>query len=226
MDAAASFGRIPWVAALAPSLAGRLLAAGRRVELGAGQWVYGEGDPETGLCAILAGSIRLEVTVGAEASVLIGMAQAPGILGRTHRQGGGGRILTARAGPPSIVLQISDAALERIAAGEPALWRAVNTLVYGQLDAAVHLTAQLLILGPRARIAARLRQLAAPDGAVPLSQGDLAELCGLSRKAVNAHLSRFEAAGLLRRGYGEIRILDVEGLGRLARRRRASTGRS
>src|SRR5947207_133084 len=61
--------------------------------------------------------------------------------------------------------------------------------------------------------------LAAGGGpTVRLPQQTLAEMLGLTRKTVNGYLGEFEAAGLIRRGYGEIAILDQAGLRRIAER--------
>lgn len=138
--------------------------------------------------------------------MLIDLARAVTVFGQSHRRGGGPRIVTARAGPASVVMLISDRALERISGGEPDLWRAVSALVYGQLDATVHMLAQLLSLPPRERIVMRLRTLAS-DGLVRANQSDLAELTGLSRKVVNTHLAALERAGRIRRGYAAITLL-------------------
>jgi len=72
----------------------------------------------------------------------------------------------------------------------------------------------LLAFGARGRIAARLLALGA-GGDVVLGQSDLAEMCGLSRKATNAHLAALERAGAIERGYGRIAITDAAALRRL-----------
>lgn len=204
-----------WFASQPEPLQEALAKAGRAVALSAGQWVYGEGDESTGLVIVTDGMLRLEAAAG-ERTILVGVAIAGGTFGQSRRRGGGPRIVTARAGPASRVVTIGDAALERIGAELPELWQAVSELVYGQLDISVHGLAQMLALPPRGRIAARLLQFAGP-GAVPLSQTDLAELCGLSRKSANAHLAALEAAGVIRRGYGSIRIVDDKRLAILTR---------
>ncbi len=204
-----------WFADRSRDLQMAIAAAGRLRPLAAGQWVYGEGDEVTGLVLVLGGMLRLEATVG-ERTVLVGVARAGGSFGQSQRRGGGPRIVTARAGPPSRVVTVSDAALERIGADDPTIWQAVSKLVYGQLDASVHGLAQMLALPPRARIAARL-MVFADDAVAPLGQADLAELCGLSRKATNAHLAALESAGAIRRGYGRIALRDAGTLARLAR---------
>lgn len=204
-----------WFAHLPPPLRAALLRAGRVVRLDAGQWVYGEGDEETGVLLVLEGALRIEASVGAERDVLVNLAPAGSAFGQSRRGGGGPRIATARAAGASTVLLIPDAALQRIADDHPALWRAVSELVYGQLDTMVRLAAQLLALGPRGRIAARLLAFGAA-GEVMLSQSDLAEMCGLSRKATNEHLAALERIGAIERGYGRIAIIDAAVLRRLA----------
>ncbi len=201
-----------WFAQQPRDLRQALAAAARLAMLSPGQWIYGEGDEDTGLVMVTHGMLRLEAAVD-DRTVLVGVARAGAAFGQSRRHGGGPRIVTARAGPASRVAMVSDAALGRIAATLPHLWQAVSTLVYAQLDASVHGLAQMLALPPRARIAARLR-LFADDGVVPLSQSDLAEWCGLSRKAVNAHLGALEALGAIERGYGVIRLRDVARLTR------------
>lgn len=198
--------RSRWFARQPPALRTALAAAGREVRLAPGQWVYGEGDDATGIVAVLSGMLRLEASAGSR-TVLIGTAPAGAVFGQSARRGGGPRIVTARAGPASRVLTIGDAALERIGAEHPEVWRAVSELVYGQLDASVHGLALTLALPPRARIAARLLVLD-EDGVARISQADLAELCGLSRKSANAHLAALEIAGAIRRGYATIMLLD------------------
>lgn len=214
MDVEALALRGIWFAHLPASLRAALLRAGRIVRLGAGQWVYGEGDEETGVVLVLDGALRIEASLGSERDVLVNLAPAGSAFGQSRRGGGGPRIATARAARRATVLLIADSALERIAADHPLLWRAVSELVYGQLDAMVHLAAQLIGLPPRGRIAARLLALGGA-GAAAVSQADLAEMCGLSRKATNAHLAALERGGAIARGYGRITIVAPAILRRL-----------
>jgi CRP-like cAMP-binding protein len=216
MDVENAMSRSAWFARQPAGLRAALLAAGRVVRLAPGQWVYSEGDSDTGLVAVLDGALRLEASVGPDRTMLIELAQPPAVLGQSRRRGGGPRIVTARAGPASTVWLVGDGALARIGDGDPALWRAVSELLYGQLDASIHLAAQMIALPPRARIAARLAMLARGER-VPVSQADLAELCGLSRKATHAHLAALEAAGTIARGYRGITIRDLDRLERAAR---------
>lgn len=197
-----------WLAQLPPALAAAVLSAGRTIALSPGQWVYGEGDDDTGLVIVLAGTLRLEAAVGDTRTVLVGLAPAGVAFGQSRRRGGGPRIVTARAAGAARVLAVGDHALERLGTAFPEIWRVVSEVVYAQLDASVHTVALLLALPPRARIAARLLTLA-QDGAVRVIQSDLADLCGLSRKTASGHLSALAAAGAIDLGYGVIAVRDA-----------------
>ena len=211
-----ALARNRWFARQAAPLQQQLAVAGRIVTLRRGQWVYSQGDEGTGLCAVIDGTLRLEVALGNDRDVLIGLASAPAILGQVRQIGGGPRILSVRANSASRVLMIADDALDRVAAHEPALWRAINELVYAQLDQMTRLAAHLLVQTPRGRVAMRLLQFAEGDR-VPVNQADLAEMTALSRKTVNAHLAALEGTGVITRGYRAITLIDRPALERIAR---------
>jgi CRP/FNR family cyclic AMP-dependent transcriptional regulator len=123
---------------------------------------------------------------------------------------------------PSVVLLVPDRALGRIAAEQPDLWQMVAALVYLQLRGALQIAAEAVALPPRQRLASRLAMLArgaelrGEEPVLRLSQQALAEMIGLTRKTVNGYLAGFEAAGLVRLGYGVIMITDTAGLRRVA----------
>jgi CRP-like cAMP-binding protein len=74
------------------------------------------------------------------------------------------------------------------------------------------------MLGPDARLARELAGLFNPTlypgggNTLPVSQEELANLVGLPRQRANQALRRLEAAGLVRVGYRDVTILDLEGL--------------
>jgi len=194
-----------------------IVREGRVVSLDAGQTAYLEGDAHTGLWIVLEGSMRLSMSAGQDRSALFATAQPGALFGRSRVGGADARIVTAVAGEPSRALQLSDRAMERIAADQPLMWRALADALHNQLDGVIAALGQMLLLRAPARIAARLLALAQPDPEggpplVPLSQTDLAEMCGLSRKTVNGHLDRLDRAGLIERCYATIFIHDVAGL--------------
>jgi len=207
---------IPWFAGQPPALRSALLAAGRLSRRGAGEWVHGEGDEETGVLAVVDGGLKLYSQASGGREALFGLLPAGTVIGQSAAFGGGPRIVTAIAARPSQIFTLSDRALRQVAAAQPELWQALSALVYGQLRNMTQGLAELLALKPRERMIARLLQFAAMTGGVAeVSQADLAEMIGVTRKAVNGWLGALEAEGRLRVGYGEVEVLDRPGLERM-----------
>ena len=206
-----------WYAALPTSLKSALADHARILDVARGQWVYGEGDAPGGLYAVLAGSVDLMMGTIADDDVLIDVAQA----GRVFSQASGPRLITALANADSQLLHIPDHALRQIARHQPDMWRNFTALLYEQLAAALQMAANMIHLPPKARIAARLLFLAGPgarDGfVVDITQSQLAELTGLSRKPVNGHLADFARRGVVEPGYAGLTLRDLAALRRIAR---------
>ena len=211
--------RAGWLAGHSPALVAAFVEQGAIVRLDAGQWAQAEGDDETGLLLVIEGAVQLYCQAPGDREVLVGHAGPGATLGQTLRFGGGPRLTTAVCVEPSVLLKVSDAALSRIGARHPEVWRAVATLVYLQLRGALMMAAEAVALPPRQRLAGRLAMLIrAMDGprTLRLSQHALGELVGLTRKTVNLYLAELQDQGLVRLSYGEIEVLDLEGLRRVA----------
>ncbi|MDP1631926.1 MAG: Crp/Fnr family transcriptional regulator [Caulobacter sp.] len=206
---------IPWFAALTPELRAALLRLGRLTRRGTGEWLHGEGDEVAGLLAVVSGGLKVYSQAPGGREALIGLLPPRAVIGQSAAFGGGPRLVTAVAARPSMMFTLSDRALRQAAADHPGLWEALSALVYGQLRVATQGLAELTALRPRERLISRLLQLAGPDGAVAISQSDLAELIGVTRKAVNGWLGDLATAGLVARGYGVVRVLDGKRLERL-----------
>ena len=215
MELVSELDRCAWYRRQGEELRAEIRQQGRTLNLAAGQTAYLEGDASTGLWIVLDGMLRLELAVGHDRVALVGLAPAGAVFGRSRTGGAGSRIVSARAAQPTRALQLSDAAIARIADRDGRIWRALSEAVQSQLDATLVSLAQQLCLPPVGRIAARLLVLA-QGGVAALTQGDLAELTGLSRKVVNGHLGELEDASIIRRSYGRIAVLDSNRLAHLA----------
>ncbi|MBI5940191.1 MAG: Crp/Fnr family transcriptional regulator [Caulobacterales bacterium] len=206
---------IPWFARQPADRRDALLRAGRLSRRQTGEWMHGEGDEETGVLAVVDGALKVYGQAPGGREALIGLLPAGTVIGQSAAFGGGPRIVTAITASPSLIFTLSDSALRRVAAVHPGLWEALSALVYGQLRLNAQTVAEFVALRPRERLISRLLQMSAQAGGeISVSQADLAEMIGVTRKAVNGWLGELEATGLVRRGYGVISVLDA---GRLER---------
>jgi CRP-like cAMP-binding protein len=192
-----------------------LLSVGRVRRVANERWVYGAGDEDTGLCAVIEGALRIEVAVGRRRVVLVNVLTPGIVIGQSRRMGGGPRIVTARAAGDTTIWMVSDLDLHRVSERCPEAWSAVAELLYRQLADAMQQRGDLLALPARERILVRLRKLA-PGGpgewaSIQATQGDVAEMTGMSRKTASAHLLALEAAGLVRLSYRRIDVRRAPG---------------
>ena len=200
-----------WLRDYPAALAEELLAHGRLIHLGTGQWAQTQGDDRGGLFIVIDGLFHSYCTAPGDRQVMIGLSRPGSVLGHATKFSGGPRLVTAISVRPSTLLEISEAALEQIAENRPEIWRAIADFAYTNMRRTLHMLAELMALPPRQRIAARLLASASPSERgliVSLSQQTFAEMIGVSRKTVNLHLTAFERAGLIRLGYGWIELTD------------------
>jgi CRP/FNR family transcriptional regulator, cyclic AMP receptor protein len=204
-----------WLRDYCPELAEELLTHGRLIHLDTGQWAQAQGDDRSGLFVVIDGLFHSFCTAPGDRQVMIGPSGPGSVLGHATRFSGGPRLVTAISVEPSMLLEISENALERIAERRPEIWRAIADFAYANMRRTLHMLAELMALPPRQRIASRLLASAVPSEngkVVRLSQQALGEMIGVTRKTVNLHLAEFERAGLIRLGYGRIELTDCEGL--------------
>lgn len=107
-------------------------------------------------------------------------------------------------------------------AAQPALALGMLSALARQVVSKETLAADLVWLDLKGRLAKRLLQLATPAGGEappvvpPITQADLASLCGVTRESISKTLASFGRRGLVRRdGHGYV-LLDMATLERLA----------
>lgn len=222
--ALATLRQVGWLRRYPAALAERLLVEGRLVYRAAGEWAQAEGDDRGGLLVVIEGLLHSYCAAPGDREVMIGLVGPGAVLGHATRFSGGPRLVTAVCVEPSVLLDLTEAALDRVAAACPELWRAIADFTYANMRSVLQMAADLLVLPPRQRIAARLlaaargqaEDTAAGTPVVSLTQELLGELTGLTRKTVNAHLAVLEREGLVALSYGRIALRDPAALEALA----------
>lgn len=209
--------RAEWLKDYPPQIAENLVSEGQLVNLDIGEWAQAEGDDRSGLFIVIDGLLHSYYAPMGDRVIMVGFAEPGSVIGHATRYSGGPRHVTAVCAEPSTILEVSESALDRIAAESPEIWRAIASFAYNSMRNALRLAAEVISLKPRERIAARLLTIPksyTEDGSpiIKVSQEMLGEMIGVTRKTINQHLSAFERGGLIRVGYGQIELIDLSGL--------------
>jgi len=197
-------------------------AGARRRRYRRGECIFREGDPETGLCVVEWGWVKVRLASPWGKERILGFVGAGGVLGEAS-------VLDGRSWPADVVAQQDSAVvfLAREVLGEllrhhPGAALRLLDLVDRRLRAAnlqLRDDACLGVQGRLARALLDLRQdnLPEADGhasRLRLRQADLAQWVGATRESVNRWLGRFERGGAIRRSKDHITVLDRERLRR------------
>ncbi len=206
---------------LDPEALQRLAEVSVTRQLDRGQALFRQGDPGESLYVVVEGLLKVAVASGDGQEMLIATLRPPEVFGELSLLDEGPRSASAVATEPTTVLALGRADLLDVLHRYPA---PVNELLKSMGTVIRRLTEQasdLVFLDLSGRTAKLLLQLAeregspAEDGTVlelSLSQGDLAEMVGVSRQSLNQTLHRFADRGWLRLDGGTIVLLDVQAL--------------
>ena len=214
----------PWFSRQPEPLRTALVTEAQEAHVGAGHWIYDAGESASGLYGALSGSIAMHIGLENEEPTLISIIGPGRFFGYTGRFLGGRRVATAVAREPSTLLYLPERSLEAIAQKQPDIWVRLAELSSFHVVAGFRLA--VANTRPAAqRLAIHLHLLAAqfsPSTLLPITQDELSEMTGLSRKTVNRVLADFERDGILTTGY---RSLDIKAPSRLVTIQRGKSDR-
>ncbi len=213
-----------WFAGLPEALQHGLLDAAVVRALVPGERLFSRGDPPDGLYAAVDGSIRVTGVTDTGKEILLALVEPPGWFGEISVFDGSPRTHDATAQSAATVLRVPPVALEALLDAQPRAWRDLGLLLAAKLRLTFAALEDAVGLPLAVRLARRLLVTAGAHGEwsdrsrriVELRQEQLATMLGSSRQTVNTVLKDYEARGLLRVAYGQIEILDLEGLRRAA----------
>ncbi|WP_426133485.1 Crp/Fnr family transcriptional regulator [Pseudomonas sp. PWP3-1b2] len=196
-----------------------LLAHARPRQLTAGQYLFRRGDPPCGLYAVLDGTLRISAVNEHGKEAVLSLVELPYWFGEICLFDGLPRTHDACAVGPCTVLQVPQQALLNILDQTPQYWRDLALLMSHKLRLSFINLEQLSLMPASVRLAHRLLMMVEGYGdtehaksILQLPQEDLAAMLSLSRQTTNALLKDLQAQGVVRLGYGEIEILDVQRL--------------
>lgn len=213
-----------WFAGLPPALQQALLAQGRLLNLQAGQRLFSRGDAPSGLYAVLGGAMRVGSVDAQGKEALLAVVEAPHWFGEIALFDGQPRTHDAYAESTATLLHVPQASVLALLEAQPAYWRDIALLMASKVRLAFILLEEMSLLPAAQRLARRLLLIAedygesqGPRRIIHLAQEQLAAMLAMSRQTANGLLKDLQARGIVRLTYGEIEILDLDGLRAAAR---------
>lgn len=182
----------------------------------AGETLYGVGDDATGVYGLVDGVIELSLKNGH-----IGTIRTAGYwIGETAAFRGAPRIVSLEAIVPSYALYLPLVEFERLIRNAE-YCRYFALLLIDHIEEALSIIANLMASDPLARVSGRLVTLGLAQSSgsrtLPVTQAELASMCGLARPTVNKVLKVLTKSGVLESHYGRLTIVDPAMLKKLAR---------
>ena len=174
------------------------------------------GDEASGIYCVVSGAVRIEFPTPGGDYKIVTLKQPVFWFGQGSSLTRSARPVTTTAASQASVLHLPLPDFERLIENA-AYCRAFSLLNLEQFNEAMQMLTHLKVNDVERRVALRLALLAERTderlpASVPVTQADLAEMCGLSRPTVQQILSIFEQRGLIRAGYRRIEIIDAPGL--------------
>ncbi len=213
-----------WFRALPAELESALLDAAELRSVPAGEMVFARGDPPDGLYAVLDGAVRVSGSTEAGKEALLTLMETPAWFGEISVFDGLPRTHDAMAHTAALLLRVPQPALDALLQSEPRYWRELALLMSNKLRLLFGVMEDMALLPLPVRLARRLVAMAEGYGewhdrqrrVVAVKQEQLAQMLSTSRQTVNQMLKELEAQGLVALTYGEIEIVDADGLRRAA----------
>ena len=209
------------LAGLEPRARDEFVGLGRSRDFGRHQIVCHAGDPADALHLVEAGhlAVRVGLASGATATLnILGPGDYFGELALLRPDGR--RTATVLALEPSRTLAIAGSAFEALRARNPAVERALSTILADRVDTLSQRLVNSMYDSLDRRVLLRLVELASSYGqdggtaTIPLSQTELADLVGATRPSVNQVLQRLASQQVIVLRRARIDIVDVEALAR------------
>jgi CRP-like cAMP-binding protein len=206
-----------WFQSLPDNIQQSLHDAGRVRRIAAGGYLFCQGDPPSGLHAILDGQLHVVGTARTGHELLMAIHRPGdwvGFLTCLDRQP---HPLSGRAVTELTVFTVTPAAISTIFETDVATYKLLLNPELRVDRSNYHWLVEMLVRPSLQRVAARILQLSRwvhggsdnpPSPIEHVNQEELASACTLSRQTMNTALRELEGKGLVKIGYGRIEVLD------------------
>lgn len=202
-------------AAFPEDLRNTLKAKAANRKFSAGQIIQQSGDLASGFWVIKSGQVKIgRYLENGQFQVILFMGPGDSY-GEIAVFAGSGRIVDVVALRDTELFWVQESDLNDIISSDPKVGRELIRILSVQLQELIQtVLSSRQLSAPKilARSLLMLSQSSGGDGSISVSQDDLSELVGVSRMTISSALRDMEAKGMVKRGYREIEILDVQAL--------------
>lgn len=213
-----------WFRSVPGDLQDALLGAGVLRALAPGELLFSRGDPPDGLYAVVDGAMRVSGFAGTGKEALLSLLEPPTWFGEVSVFDGLPRTHDALAEKATTLIHVAPTWLGPLLAAEPRLWRELGRLLANKTRLAFLMIEDVALAPASVRLARRLILMTEGYGewydrtrrVLSVRQEQLALMLNVSRQTANQLLKELEGKGLVKLAYGEIEILDLDGLRAIA----------
>ncbi len=211
-----------WFSTLPQALQDELLSSAQVRRLQAGERLFHRGDQPCGLYAVVEGAMRVGAVSASGKEALLTLVEPPYWFGEISLFDGQPRTHDAFAEGATVLLHVPQNLLNTLLQRQPGYWRDFALLMSQKLRLAFIALEQISLLPAAPRLAQRLLMIADnygegdPRRVIHLAQEQLALMLAISRQTTNQILKDLQAQGIVRLTYGEIEILDLQQLRKVA----------
>ena len=208
------------------AILGRLARLSQTRRVPAGSVLFQQGEEGDALYGIAEGLVRIWVSGDGGKELTLLLLEPGDVFGEIALLDGLPRSASAEATEESLLVMVRREAFLPLLEAESGLARHVIELLCERLRQSTDRASEFAFLALPARLARKLEGLAIahgqhePDGtvriALKLSQGELAQMLGVTREAVNKQLKAWTQEGLVTHEHGQVVIADRKRLAEIA----------
>lgn len=212
----------PWFAGLSASEQQQLLTLAQPKQLPVGQRLFSRGDSFDGIYVLLQGGVLIAGVDQTGKEALLTIVEGGDFIGEIALFDKKPRTHDATASSAVQLLWWPAQQLQHLLNEQPLWWQRFGQLLTAKIRMVFQAFEDMSLQSAQVRLArrlllcCRLHQTPAEPCVIPISQEQLGQLLALSRQTTNQLLQQLEAAGYIEKRYGQITVLNLQGLQQVA----------
>lgn len=210
-----------WFAQRSKETRALLGAIGKLRHFAKDEAIYLAGDAPNGVFGLVSGSLNISYPRADGEDYTVHRAGSGFWIGDAALFAKGTRLVSIRAAEPTTMVQLPFRELTRLLRDNARLYADFYALSYENFRTTLQIITNLAIPSAEKRVADRLvLEVAArgdADGWIALSQPELAKLVAVSLPTLQRVMRRFAEAGLVRRSYARLQVIDRHALAQICR---------